>query len=305
MTDTGPQPVWISRLDPGEVRERLAHAPDGPLPGLQFAVKDNIDLAGLPTTAACPALADRPAAQSAAAVRRLEAAGGVPVGKTNMDQFATGLVGTRTPYGACHSVFSAGHVSGGSSSGSAVAVAAGLVPLALGTDTAGSGRVPAAFNGIVGLKPTRGLVSAAGVLPACRSLDCVTTFTRTVAEARAALAVLARHDPADPWSPPAPPRLPAHIAARPRLIGVPDGPLDLDPQHELAWRAALEHAATIGRLVPVGIKDFLAAAELLYGGPWLAERWAGFGAHLEAAGPHADPIVRAVVTPGRAITGAE
>nr|BFE58945.1 allophanate hydrolase [Dactylosporangium thailandense] len=297
--------IWISRLDPAEVRDRQRLAPSGPLHGLTFAVKDNIDVEGLPTTAACPALAEHPAKQSAPAVRRLEQAGAVPLGKTNMDQFATGLVGTRSPYGACHSVFSAEHVSGGSSSGSAVAVASGLVPLALGTDTAGSGRVPAAFNGIVGLKPTRGLISTAGVLPACRSLDCVTTFTRTVAEARAALAVLAAPDPADPWSRPAPSRLPAHVAARPRLIGVPAGPLDLDPEHEIAWRAALGHAATLGRLVPVAIEDFLAAATLLYGGPWLAERWNGFGALLEAAGEHADPTVRAVVTPGRDVTGAE
>ncbi|GAA3287766.1 allophanate hydrolase [Dactylosporangium vinaceum] len=300
----GTTPIWISRFDPDDIAAREAAAPDGPLRGQLVAVKDNIDVAGLPTTAACPALADRVATRSATAVSRLEAAGAVPVGKTNMDQFATGLVGTRSPYGACSSVFSDAHISGGSSSGSAVAVAAGLVPLALGTDTAGSGRVPAAFNGIVGLKPTRGLVPAAGLLPACRSLDCVTTFTRTVAAARTALAVLAGPDPADPWSRPAPPRPPAHIAARPRVIGVPAGPLDLDPEHAVAWKAALEHAARLGRLVPVAVDDFLAAAALLYGGPWLAERWAGFGALLDAAGPHADPAVRAVVTPGRDVTGA-
>ncbi|MFI5907467.1 allophanate hydrolase [Dactylosporangium sp. NPDC051541] len=297
--------IWISRFDGDEVAARQRAAADGPLHGRVFAVKDNIDVAGLPTTAACPALEGRVATRSATAVRLLEAAGSVPLGKTNMDQFATGLVGTRSPYGACHSVFSDEHVSGGSSSGSAVAVAAGLVPLALGTDTAGSGRVPAAFNGIVGLKPTRGLVSTAGVLPACRSLDCVTAFTRTVAEAATALDILAVFDPADPWSRPAPPRPPAHVAARPRVIGVPDGPLDLDPEHAVAWKAAVEHAARLGPVVPVPVEDFLAAAALLYGGPWLAERWAGFGALLDAAGPHADPTVRAVVTPGRDITGAE
>ncbi len=144
----------------------------GPLHGLRFAIKDNIDLIGYPTTAACPDLATRPAATvSTVAVQRLVDAGAVPAGKTNLDQFATGLVGTRSPYGACHSVASPAHVSGGSSSGSAVAVAGGEVPLALGTDTAGSGRVPAAFNGIVGVKPTRGLISTRGVMPACRSLD--------------------------------------------------------------------------------------------------------------------------------------
>ncbi|WP_433200206.1 allophanate hydrolase [Dactylosporangium sp. CS-047395] len=297
--------IWISRLGPAEVERRRRDAPDGPLHGQAFAVKDNIDVAGLATTAACPALEDRVATRSAAAVRRLEAAGAVPLGKSNMDQFATGLVGTRSPYGMSGSVFSAAHVSGGSSSGSALAVAGGEVPLALGTDTAGSGRVPAAFNGIVGFKPTRGLVSAAGVLPACRSLDCVSTFTRTVVAARQALDILAGPDPDDPWSRAAPPRLPAHVAARPRVIGVPDGPIDLDPLHAVAWEAALAHAARVGRLVPVPIADFLAAATLLYGGPWLAERWNGFGHLLEAAGAHADPIVRGVVTPGRDVTGAE
>ncbi|WP_433040612.1 allophanate hydrolase [Dactylosporangium sp. CS-033363] len=293
--------IWISRFDPAEVERRRRDAPDGPLHGQAFAVKDNIDVEGLATTAACPALEDRVAKRSATAVRRLEEAGAVPLGKTNMDQFATGLVGTRSPYGASGSVFSAAHVSGGSSSGSALAVAAGEVPLALGTDTAGSGRVPAAFNGIVGLKPTRGLVSTAGVLPACRSLDCVTTFTRTVGAARQALDLLVGADPDDAWSRAAPPRPPAHVAARPRVIGVPDGPIDLDPEHAVAWKAALDHAARVGRLVPVPIGDFLAAATLLYGGPWLAERWHGFGHLLETA----DPIVKGIVTPGRNVTGAE
>ncbi|MDQ1709110.1 MAG: allophanate hydrolase, partial [Frankiaceae bacterium] len=197
MTD---QPVWTRRLTSAEIEAWRRRSPGGVLDGVQLAIKDNIDLAGVPTTAACPALAAEPAATSAFAVDLLLGAGAVPVGKTNMDQFATGLVGTRSPFGACHSVASPLHVSGGSSSGSAVAVAAGLVPLALGTDTAGSGRVPAAFNGIVGLKPTRGLVSTRGVLPACRSLDCVTTFTRTVGEARVAFDVLARYDAQDPYA---------------------------------------------------------------------------------------------------------
>jgi allophanate hydrolase len=213
------QPVFIHLLAEQHVQAMTDRAPvDGPLAGVAFAVKDNLDLAGVPTTAGCPALTT-PAAHSAVAVQRLMDAGAVPIGKTNMDQFATGLVGTRSPYGACHSVASAEHVSGGSSSGSAVAVALGVVPLALGTDTAGSGRVPAAFNGLVGLKPTRGLVSTRGLLPACPSLDCVSTFTRTVAEARAALVVLAAPDPLDPYSRPAPvipPPGAGHPAARRR-----------------------------------------------------------------------------------------
>ncbi|WP_448627627.1 allophanate hydrolase [Geodermatophilus sp. URMC 64] len=295
------QPAFIRLLSPDEVTA-LEPADDGPLAGLPFAVKDNIDVAGVPTTAACPART-APAARSATAVRRLLDAGAVPVGKTNMDQFATGLVGTRSPYGACTSVFSAAHVSGGSSSGSAVAVAAGVVPLALGTDTAGSGRVPAAFNGLVGLKPTRGVVPTRGVLPAAPSLDCVTTFTRTVALARTAFEVLAGPDPEDPWS--RQPQQPPGVAATMRVVAVPDGPLDLDPPHAAAWEAALAHAATVARLVPVDVSAFLEAARLLYGGPFLAERLAAFGDELEPDGPHLDPTVRAIVLAARSITGAD
>ncbi|WP_240742136.1 allophanate hydrolase [Micromonospora zingiberis] len=300
-TEAAPH-VWITEFSRQEVTRLAAEAPDGPLTGVRFAVKDNLDVAGYPTTAGCPDLANRAAATSAVAVSRLVEAGAVPVGKTNMDQFATGLVGTRSPYGACHSVHNSQHVSGGSSSGSAVAVATGLVPLALGTDTAGSGRVPAAFNGVVGVKPTRGLVSTRGLLPACRSLDCVTTFTRSVAEGVAALDVLAWPDPEDPWSRPAPPTPPPGVAARMRTIAVPAGDLDLDPAHRVAWAAALHRLGRVAtQVVPVDIGPFLAAAALLYGGPWVAERWAAFGAYLSGTG--VDPTVRAVVTAGRDVTG--
>jgi allophanate hydrolase len=296
--------MWIHRLDPAEV-EALAVSPDGPLAGVTFAVKDNIDVAGVASTAAFPALEGNLAKDSAFAVQLLLNAGGTPVGKTNMDQFATGLVGTRSPYGACHAVDSALHVSGGSSSGSAVAVASGEVALALGTDTAGSGRVPAAFNGIVGLKPTRGLVSASGVLPACRSLDCVTTFTRTVAEARAAFEVLARFDLADAWARPMPPVAPVGVARDMRVIAVPAGDLDLDPLHREAWDEAVEHARTVAdRVVSVDVSAFLEVAQLLYGGPWVAERFAGFGHLLEEPADGLDPVVRRVVLAGREVTGA-
>jgi allophanate hydrolase len=298
------QPAFISLLDERAVAAREAAVEDGPLRGIPFAVKDNLDVAGLPSTGGCPTRT-APATSDSAAVARLAAAGAVPIGKTNMDQFATGLVGTRSPYGACHSVVSPLHVSGGSSSGSAVAVASGVVPLALGTDTAGSGRVPAAFNGLVGMKPTRGLVSTSGLLPACPSLDCVTTFTRTVSLAATALGVLAAFDPDDPWSRPAPLAAPPQVATDMRVIAVPRELPDLDAVHAAAWSRAVEHAATLGRLVPVDIAPFLEAARLLYGGPFVAERYAAFGALLEPDGPHLDPTVRSIVLGGRDLSAAE
>ncbi|MDV3240323.1 MAG: allophanate hydrolase [Methylocaldum sp.] len=198
------QPVWIYRLPADEVL-RYAHALEQrspaelPLYGIPFAIKDNIDLAGTPTTAACPAYAYRPE-QSAFAVRKLIEAGAIPIGKTNLDQFATGLTGTRSPYGACPNAFDPDYISGGSSSGSAVAVAKGWVSFALGTDTAGSGRVPAAFNNLVGLKPTPGVISTSGVVPACRSLDCVSIFALTAGDARRVFRVVATFDPSDPYA---------------------------------------------------------------------------------------------------------
>jgi allophanate hydrolase len=299
------QPVWIRQLTAAEIEQWAQRSPGGVLAGTRFALKDNIDLAGVPTTAGCPALTDV-AMTSAYAVERLLDAGALPVGKTNMDQFATGLVGTRSPYGACHSIASPLHVSGGSSSGSAVAVASGLVPLALGTDTAGSGRVPAAFNGIVGLKPTRGLVSKRGVIPACRSLDCVSTFTRTVGGAREAFEVLADYDGADPWSRRMPVQPPVRAAREFRVIGVPDRPLALDREHLAAWELALKHAETVAaHVVPVDVSPFVETSGLLYEGPWPAERWAGFGHWLEHDGPHLDPVVRAIAMRGRDVTGAD
>ena len=279
-----------------------------PLYGVPFAVKDCIDVAGLETTAGCPGYA-RVAARSATVVERLEAAGALLVGKTNLDQFSTGLVGTRSPYGAPASVWSAAHVSGGSSSGSAVAVAAGLVAFALGTDTAGSGRVPAAFNGIAGYKPTRGLLSTAGVVPACRSLDCVSVFARDVADARQVAAVAEGPDPLDPHArrrPAVAPGAPQPLAPRLAVPSVPALEPLLEPAAAVAWERALERARELGAaLVEVDVAPLLAAGRLLYEGPWLAERQAAFGAFLADDAEGVDPAVRTVVAAGARFSAGE
>jgi allophanate hydrolase len=293
------QPAFISVLSDEELETFPA---SGPLAGIPFAIKDNIDLAGQPTTAANPSVTE-PALHSATVVRRLITAGAVPVGKTNLDQYATGLVGTRSPFGACHSVFSADHISGGSSSGSAVAVATGIVPFALGTDTAGSGRVPAAFNALVGVKPTRGLVSTTGVVPACRTLDCVTVMAGSVGLAAQVLDVMVAFDSADPYSRAAPVGGLRPGQHRP-VIGVPDLDLGLDPLHQQAWERAIDHATTIATVITVDVRPFLQAAELLYTGPWLAERVVAFGQLLTDA-EHVDPTVRAILSRADRLTAVE
>src|SRR5436190_972249 len=200
IREEGERPIWISLANEKEAVARAKDVDPGlPLAGVPFAVKDNFDVAGMPTTAGCPSFAYVPE-RTAPVVQRLLEAGAILIGKTNMDQFATGLVGTRTPYGACSSVYDSRYISGGSSSGSAVAVARGLCAFSLGTDTAGSGRVPAAFNNLVGLKPTRGLLSADGVVPACRSLDCVSIFATTAGDANTVWKVAQGFDPRDPYS---------------------------------------------------------------------------------------------------------
>jgi allophanate hydrolase len=265
-----------------------------PLWGVPFAVKDNIDVEGMPTTAACAAL-DQPAAHSAEAVRRLEAAGAVWMVKTNLDQFATGLVGTRSPFGRPASTLAPDRISGGSSSGSAVLVGRGDVPFALGTDTAGSGRVPAGFNRIVGLKPTPGRVSTAGVLPACRSIDCVSVFAQTVDDAAAVLALIEGADPDDAFSRFAPG--PATFA-RPRLrIGVPQSPSFFgDAGYAQAWPRALERLTSLGHeIVALDFEPLHEVAALLYDGPWVAERHAVVQALLAERPEAIEPTVRSVI----------
>ncbi|HEX3898409.1 MAG TPA: allophanate hydrolase [Mycobacteriales bacterium] len=302
--DLGERPTWIRLFADDEIASWAELAGDGALAGVPFAVKDNIDVQGVPTTAAWPGR-DKPAEASATAVGRLVGAGAIPIGKTNLDQFATGLVGSRSPYGAVPAVGYPDRISGGSSSGSAVAVASGLVPLALGSDTAGSGRVPAGFNGLVGVKATRGLISTSGVLPACRSLDCVTTLTRTVGEARAALNVLIGHDATDPWSRARPPLPPSRIAREMNVLAVPAGAIDLDPSYADAWARTLDRARQDWQIVEVDIEPFLAAARLLYDGPWVAERYAAVGHLLDSDHGSLDPTVRSIIRRGRDLSAAD
>lgn len=296
------QPVWISRVADDELRAAARALGDAdpalPLYGVPIAVKDNIDVAGLPTTAALPTPVRVPD-RSAPVVERLVAAGALVVGKTNMDQLATGLVGTRSPYGACHAAGSAEHVAGGSSSGSALAVALGHACLALGTDTAGSGRVPAACNGLVGLKPTRGLLSTRGVVPACASLDCVSVFAADVAGVAAALRVTAAPDATDPWS-----RTRPSAAGPPSLgrLGVP-APAALafdEPEAQAAWRFAVDRAAASFELVEVDVTPLLDAAPLLYAA-WVAERATDLIELVDVADPSGlDPTVAAIIRGGAA-----
>lgn len=255
-----------------------------PLYGIPFAVKDNIDVRGVATTAGCPAYAYQPAV-NATSVERLVAAGAIPIAKTNLDQFATGLVGTRSPFGIPRLPWAPDHIPGGSSSGSAVCVARGIVPFALGTDTAGSGRVPAAFTGIVGVKPTRGRVSTVGVVPAIRSLDCVSTFTHSVRDGSSVLDVLNGFDPNDPMS-----RFPS-ATRRDRLLRV--GITGQVP----SW--VRERLARSTFTVDVDIEPFIEIGATLYGGPWVAGRVASVGAFIERHYDEVDPIVRDVIMDAR------
>ncbi|MEO3788329.1 allophanate hydrolase [Actinocorallia sp. B10E7] len=300
----GEDHVWITLRPKEEVLAEAAALPDGPLYGIPYAVKDNIDVAGLPTTAGCPEFAYVPE-RSAPLVERLRAAGALLIGKTNLDQFATGLSGTRSPYGTCESPLVPGLISGGSSSGSAVAVSAGLVSFAIGTDTAGSGRVPAAFTGTVGLKPSRGLVSTLGMVPACASLDCASVFAGSVDDAWTVLSVIAGPVPGDPWARELP--VPPLEDTRPLRIGVPRR-LEFfgDAAAAAAFQDVLARLEELGHtLVRIDLDPFLQAGRLLYGGAWLAERLAAIGGFAERHPEALHPVTRRVLRPGASLTAVD
>ncbi|KQZ80492.1 allophanate hydrolase [Pseudomonas sp. Root562] len=307
--------LFIHLLSVEELEPYLA-ALDGreidslPLYGVPFAIKDNIDLAGVPTTAACPAFAYVPQ-RSATIVEQLLALGAVPLGKTNLDQFATGLNGSRSPYGACPNSVLPEYPSGGSSAGSSLAVALGVASFALGTDTAGSGRVPAALNNLVGMKATKGLISTAGVVPACRTLDCVTTFTATAREASQLLALTARLDPRDEYSRSNPlwNDGSAFGVVRPFCFGVPRAQ-DLEffgcTEGPVLFAEAIDQLKALGgEAVELDLSPFLEAARLLYEGPWVAERYSVAG-ELMAQNPEAVlPVIRAVLAKAPAVSGVQ
>jgi len=300
------EPVWISVV-PRETAIAMARkleadslATAKPLFGVPFAIKDSIDVAGLRTTAGCPAYAYSPAG-NATVVQSLVDAGAIPIGKTNLDQFATGLVGTRSPYGACSSVFDERYISGGSSSGSAVAVASGLVSFALGSDTAGSGRGPAAFNNLVGLKPTRGFLSTLGLVPACRTLDCVSIFAKTCHDAHTVFQAARGLDPLDPFS-----RVPFPGAEAAPWVGgqfrfgvPPREQLEFFGDDEAAdlYQKAVETLERLGACkIEIDFAPFRAAAGLLYSGPWVAERLAEFRSFLATNAGDMDPVVRKIIS---------
>jgi allophanate hydrolase len=307
-----PRHVWIHRLSLAELTAH-ARALEGrdaatlPLFGIPFAIKDNIDLAGVPTTAACPDYAYTPE-RSATVVQRLIDAGAIPVGKTNLDQFATGLVGVRSPYGACRNAIDPEFVSGGSSSGSAVAVALGLASFSLGTDTAGSGRVPAMFNNLIGLKPSLGRLPGTGVVPACRTLDTVSVFALTAADAAVVLAAAQGPDPQDAYSRSLPPHG-RNFGAGAFRFGLPRG-------HDLEFYGNAQGLAhfsqAVGLLIALGgtpveidLTPFRSVATLLYEGPWVAERYAAIREFIETQPESLHPVTRAITEAGGRISAAD
>jgi allophanate hydrolase len=312
--------LWITRLSREQIQvyiDRIAarSIDELPLYGIPFAIKDNIDLAGVPTTAACPAY-QYTAGQSAFVVERLINAGAIPIGKTNMDQFATGLVGTRSPepWGACKNAFDTDYISGGSSSGSAVTVALGLVSFSLGTDTAGSGRVPAAFNNIIGVKPSRGLLSMTGVVPACRSLDCVSIFALSTDDANLVLAQAAGYDHNDQYSRPCPydnnqrhygmPAWSSAKSAKEKFVfGIPQPEQREFFGNESArhlYQQAIDQLIHLGgRALTIDYTPFIKAARLLYEGPWVAERYVAIEEQISQHPEQLLPVIREIISQGK------
>ncbi|MGC3980729.1 MAG: allophanate hydrolase [Steroidobacteraceae bacterium] len=305
--------VWITRLTQQQVMQYVqalqAKSLDLPLYGVPFVIKDNIDLAGIATTAGCPAFAYTPD-KSAAVVQKLIDAGAIPLGKANMDQFATGLVGTRSPHGAGKNSFNPEYVSGGSSSGSALAVALGYASFALGTDTAGSGRVPAAFNNLIGLKPSCGRLSTQGLVPACRSIDCISIFALTAADAANVLQVAEGFDAGDPWSRPAHTSVQAGGMQREQFrVGIPK-PEQLqffgDQEYARLFGLACRNIESLGgTLVEVDFAPLLETARLLYEGPWVAERYAAIEALIEQQPEAIHPVTREITLTARGRTAVQ
>ncbi|KGO56906.1 Urea carboxylase [Penicillium expansum] len=301
--------AWISLATPEEIITQWkkittlrSQGKDLPLFGVPFAAKDNIDAAGFCTTAACPSFGTEPVAADSTVVQRLKSQGAILVGKTNLDQFATGLVGTRSPYGAVANSFDPNRVSGGSSSGSSVVVAQGLVPFSLGTDTAGSGRIPAGFNNLVGLKPTRGALSAHGVVPACRSLDCVSIFALTLEDADLVLQLAEGYDIQDAYSRDRA-NCATHKSPRGALPSQPTLAICSNPEwfgrteQAAAYQDALTKAQQLGwKLEPVDFTPLFSLASLLYEGPWVAERYAAIEKFIRSVPAEAmDPVVRSII----------
>lgn len=305
----GDDGTWLSTVPRDELlaaAERIEKRPGArtlPLYGVPFGVKDSIDVEGVPTTLACPDYA-YVATATAPAVQRLLDAGALYIGKTSLDQFATGLNGTRTPYTIPNSVYGGGMISGGSSSGSALAVALGQVPFAVATDTAGSGRVPAALNGVVGFKPSRGLISTRGLVPACRSLDCISAMAGSIDDIDRVFDVMAGRDDNDPWSRDRGPR----YGGAPIRVGLPDVDEleffgdDVMREAHLAFREQISRTCTV---VDVSLQPFLSAGELLYQGPWVAERLVEFGDFLAAQPESIHPVVREILRGGQKYTAVD
>lgn len=310
----GDDNVWIARVPVADLCERAAQLQalrrqqpdlDLPLYGIPFAVKDNIDIAGFPTTVGCPEFSYEPA-ETSPVVQRLIDAGGILVGKTNMDQFAIGLTGARSPYGTPRNPYDPEYIPGGSSSGSAVAVASGLVTFALGTDTAGSIRVPAGFTNIVGLKPTRGLLSTRGATPACRSLDCIAIMAADIASAETVFEVTAGFDPDDPFSRPGDPQSRSRSIRRIGILRPDQRQFFGDGEAAAIYEAGIDRLSALGfHCVTIDFAPFREAAELLYNGPWMAEREVAVGEFIARKPEAVVPATRAAILASASVTAAD